>query len=516
MPPIDPLRRSLADLPEELIELIFQSTTSQSSLAAAALTSRQLHRIAQPILIKSVSIFVSSGGEFLKQLDNRRRFQQALMEQPDLASSVKTLKLFHFDPENNGLNFFQEFASSIAELLSSLPHPEVLDVPECLEYDPTPSPIIGTIDLWAYKFSEHYTPIFDWTHFTTPPPACFTWLKVLHVCIIPSFEGHLDPLFRLPNLEHLALHRLSIYDETISGNWSTIQDCPIKSLSLTKLHLDSWPDDNGNLLSTIATVLKHLQTLNITAVLGRGHASVALLAFKQRIPQLSTLEAYRNMEHVPEPRKLLLEDDQVHFQDQDLDDEDTVNGDLDDQDYYDQDLVNRLADEWRNDWLFSALISAPALKVLRFDVTDLHTPVSLKDVPGPLDWNTSMPNLAAYYRDEVFAYASEGAFEDCWNRVQIPLSPAAEEVYLHLRATDMRRYGIGLLHALTQLGRDLPASAPKLRRVGMVVKENNGERDTAVVWREMAGLFRGKGVVLWRVGAVRGFTSSFNQEVHTR
>lgn len=112
-----------------------------------------------------------------------------------------------------------------------------------------------------------------------------------------------------------------------------------------------------------------------------------------------------------------------------------------------------------------------------------------------------MLGLTTYYRDEVFAYASEGAFEDCWNRVQMPLPPAVEEVYLHLRATDMRRYGIGLLHALTQLGLDLPACAPKLRRVGMVVKENNEERDTGVVWREMAGLFRGKGVALWRAGA---------------
>lgn len=29
---------------------------------------------------------------------------------------------------------------------------------------------------------------------------CFTWLKVLHVCIIPGFGGRVDPLFRLPNL----------------------------------------------------------------------------------------------------------------------------------------------------------------------------------------------------------------------------------------------------------------------------------------------------------------------------
>lgn len=151
--------------------------------------------------------------------------------------------------------------------------------------------------------------------------------------------------------------------------------------------------------------------------------------------------------------------------------------------------------------MFTALDSAPALRVLRLDVTDLHTPASLKDVPGPLDWSASIPNLTNYYRDEVFAYASDGASDDCWNRVQIPLSPAVEEVYLHLRATDMRRFGIGLLHALTQLGLDLPASAPRLRRVGMVVKENIGEKDTGVVWREVAGFFRAKGVVLWRVGA---------------
>ena len=84
--------------------------------------------------------------------------------------------------------------------------------------------------------------------------------------------------------------------------------------------------------------------------------------------------------------------------------------------------------------------------------------------------------------------------------MQIPLSPAVEELYLHLRATDMRRFGIGLLYALTQLGLDLPTCAPRLRQVGMVIKENNSGQDTGVVWREMAGLFRGKGVVLWQVG----------------
>jgi len=104
MPLVDPLRRSLANLPEELIEHILQSITCQSSLTAAALTSRQLHRIAQPILNESVSIFVSRNGKPLKQYDNRRRFQQALMEQSDLASSVKTLKLFRKDAEVDQLS----------------------------------------------------------------------------------------------------------------------------------------------------------------------------------------------------------------------------------------------------------------------------------------------------------------------------------------------------------------------------------------------------------------------------
>jgi hypothetical protein len=278
------------------------------------------------------------------------------------------------------------------------------------------------------------------------------------------------------------------YDST-DDSWLTIKDRTIKTLSLTNLDVEMWPDGATNLLLTMATILKHLQTLDITAV-NRGHATLALSAFKQRIPQLQTLEAYQNIEDPPERRRETFE-----YKDDDEDE------DEDEQDEYAQDLANRLADEWRNDWMFIALDSAPALRVLRLDVTDLHTPASLKDVPGPLDWSASMPNLTNYYRDEVFAYASDGASDDCWNRVQIPLSPAVEEVYLHLRATDMRRFGIGLLHALTQLGLDLPASAPRLRRVGMVVKENIGEKDTGVVWREVAGFFRAKGVVLWRVGA---------------
>jgi hypothetical protein len=499
---MDPLRRSLAHLPEELIELTLRYITCQSSLAAAALTSRQLHRIAQPILIESVSIFVSPNRRVLKQYDNRRRFQQALIDQPDLASSVKTLKLFRFDvkvsdrqetPENNGLFFMGELNSLILVLLSSLPRLEVLDASEYLQHTLGHNPIMWAIDLWLKTSCANYTPVFPDYLSLAVPPVRFTWLKVLDVSIVYYYsDRYFVPLFRLPNLEHLGLHHLTIRDEdwVVDRGWRAIEDCPIKSLSLTSLHIKSWPDldiiprptDDRSLLHLMATILKRLQTLDITAV-DRGHATLALKAFRQRIPQLQTLEAYRNINHAPEQWGIDLEDPD----EQDLDDE--------------EDLMNRLADEWRNDWLFPALDSAPALNVLRFDVTDLHIPVSLKGFPGPLDWNTSMPNLAAYYRDEVYAYASEATFDDCWNRVQIPLSPAVEEVYLHLQATDMRRYGIGLLHALTQLGLDLPASAPKLRRVEMVVKENNGERDTGVVWREFAGLFRGKGVVLWRVGA---------------
>jgi hypothetical protein len=518
---MDPLWRSLADLPEELIELTLRSITCQSSLAAAALTSRQLHRIAQPILIESVSIFVSPNRKILKQYDNRRRFQQALMEQPDLASSVKTLKLFRFDakvsyrqetPENNGRFFMGELNSLIPVLLSSLPHLEVLDASEYLQHRLSHSPIMWAIDLWLKTSYENYTPIFTEYLSLAPPPVRFTRLKVLDVSMVYyCSNSYFVPLFRLPNLEHLGLHHLTIRDDdwVVDRCWRAIEDCPIKSLSLTNLHIISWtnlhiiprPNDDRNLLHTMATILKHLQTLDITAV-DRGHATLALNAFKQRIPQLQTLEAYRNIDHPPEQRGIVLEDqDEQDLDDKDADDADADDEGTDDEDLDNQDLINRLADEWRNDWLFPALASAPALKVLRLDVTDLHIPVSLKEVPGPLDWNTSMPNLAAYYRNEVYAYASEGAFEDCWNRMQIPLSPAVEEVYLHLRATDMRRYGIGLLHALTQLGLDLPASAPKLRRVGMVVRENNEERDTGAVWREMAGLFRGKGAVFWRVGA---------------
>lgn len=488
-----PLRRSLADLPEELIELILQSITCQSSLAAAALTSRQLHRIAQPILIESVSIVVSADGELSGHHDNRRRFRKALMEQPDLASSVKTLKLFQFDPDDpaaedsrhNGCLYLQDLANIIAPLLNSLPNLEVLDVSECLEHDIIPGSILGVIDLWAHQVCEHYTPNFFCLRTPAPPPACFTCLKVLHVSMLRCVE-YLNPLFRLPNLEHLGLHDLTTSNGAIfrKSNWPTTQDCPIKVLSLTNLHLEGWHDEDSNyLLYAMATVLKHLQTLNITA-LSRGHAFVALLAFKQCIPQLSTLEVHQNMEHPPEPPKKVLEDDD----------------DLDDQDDDEQNLANLLADERRNDWLFPALASAPALKVLHLDVTELHTPASLAYVPDLLDWSTSMPNLTNYYDSEVYPYASNGDFEDCWNRVQIPLSPAVEELYLHLRATDMRRFGIGLLYALTQLGLDLPTCAPRLRQVGMVIKENNSGQDTGVVWREMAGLFRGKGVVLWQVG----------------
>lgn len=499
MPPVDPLRRSLANLPEELIEHILQSITCQSSLTAAALTSRQLHRITQPILNESVSIFVSRNGKPLKQYDNRRRFQQALMEQSDLASSVKTLKLFRKDAEvdqllmdlgDNYCCILGDVASSIPGLLSSLEHLEVLDASEYFEHEFNHSPIMQSIDLWANTACGNYTPMFDWHRLPIDPPLCFFRLKVLHVSPILNCEGDLDLLFRLPNLEYLGLHRLSLleYDST-DDSWLTIKDRTIKTLSLTNLDVEMWPDDATNLLLTMSTILKHLQTLNITAV-NHGHATLALSAFKQRIPQLQTLEAYQNIEDPPERRRETFE-----YKDDDEDE------DEDEQDEYAQDLANRLADEWRNDWMFTALDSAPALRVLRLDVTDLHTPASLKDVPGPLDWSASIPNLTNYYRDEVFAYASDGASDDCWNRVQIPLSPAVEEVYLHLRATDMRRFGIGLLHALTQLGLDLPASAPRLRRVGMVVKENIGEKDTGVVWREVAGFFRAKGVVLWRVGA---------------
>lgn len=492
MPPNNPLWRSLADLPEELIELTLRSITCQSSLAAAALTSRQLYRIAQPILIGLVSIFASDDGKPLEQYDNRRRFQQALMDQPDLASSVKTLKLFRFDVEdarmeayeNNGGYILQEVASSIPALLNSLPHLEVLDASEYLERCLCQSPIIPTIDLWLHTFCQNYMSMFGRPLVSIPPPVCFTRLKVLHVSVILYSEWNLYPLFRLPNLEHLGLHRLTVWEDFDGrADWLrvTSEDCPIKTLSLTNLRLESWPEEDSNLLYAIADVLKHLQTLNITTV-NRGHATLALKAFKQRIPQLQTIEAYQNIKDPSELRRIEFENEL-------------------ERDFHERHLANLLADEWRNDWLFSALASAPTLKVLHLNVTDLHTPVSLKDVPGPLDWRASMPNLANYYRDEVFAYASEGDFEDCWNRIQIPLSPAVEEVYLHLRATDMRRYGIGLLHALTQLGLNLPAGAPRLRRVGMVVKENNGERDMEVVWREMAGLLRRKGVVLWRIGA---------------
>lgn len=493
MPPDNPPRRSLADLPEELIELTLRSITCQSSLAAAALTSRQLYRIAQPILTESVSIFASDDDKPLAQYDNRRRFQQALMDQPDLASSVKTLKLFRFGAEiatmgafaNGGFHMWpQEVASSIPALLNSLPHLEVLDASEYLERSLRRCPIILTIDLWLYKFCQNYMPMFGWPLVSTPPPVCFTRLKVLHVSVILYSEWDLYPLFRLPNLEHLGLHRLTIWDDfdgRVDWQWVSSEDCPIKTLSLTNLHLEMWPEDDNNQLYTIAGVLKHLQTLNITAV-NRGHATLALNAFEQRIPQLQTLEAYQNIKDPPELRRI---EHETEFE----------------RNFHERHLANLLTDEWRNDWLFSALASAPTLKVLHLDVADLHTPASLKDVPGPVDWSASMPALTTYYRDEVYAYASEGDFEDCSNRIQIPLSPAVEEVYLHLRATDMRRYGIGLLHALTQLGLDLPAAAPRLRRVGMVVKENNEERDTEIVWSEMGELFRQKGVVLWRVGA---------------
>lgn len=89
--------KGLNGLPEELIEHIFKQLQSQASLAAVSATSREFHRIVEPILYNDVTLVVSSRTEddtvVPAKHETTRAFLRTIAARPHLRRYVKTLKI---------------------------------------------------------------------------------------------------------------------------------------------------------------------------------------------------------------------------------------------------------------------------------------------------------------------------------------------------------------------------------------------------------------------------------------
>ncbi|KAF3003679.1 hypothetical protein E8E13_008615 [Curvularia kusanoi] len=502
----DPIRRRLDNLAEELINDILQCVSSKASLAAVSLTSRKLHRIVEPILYDNISLFVSydgrpfqvppdyPNGTFAKlysvrgkewneanrsslQHDNIRRFRRAIQDRPVLASYVKTLKISRLDRTvtltgccNQTRHPLPSPGDSmdqnpVPKLLCRLPSLKSLDTSQYLRCSTQWCPVIYSINPLQYGLDRG-------------PPPDFTWLKDVQIhCGSGHPASDLEPLFRLPNLKDLGLHKTGnfiAFDSSEMASWLSIKNCPIETLSLINCHLFWWHEE-GKLASNpyyiFSAVAKRLENLHITSNQPR-HAPLILSAFKRRIPQLQTLEISRNLEHPPNNYLKM---------------------------HYSPVLKAHLSDIWRNQWILSALQDASDLRTLHLDVTDFGTPISLQNLLISQRDTQLPPHAWAYFVRHVLPYISAA---DGFMQAQLPVSPVMEELVLHFQSTDMQRFGLGLVYALTCLARSMPTAAPQLKRVVIVVEKRVSKRRRnmfqhgKVIWRELGHLLRRVGVEL--------------------
>lgn len=250
--------KGLNDLPEELIEHIFKQLQSQASLAAVSATSREFHRIVEPILYNNVTLVVSSRTEddtvVPAKHETTRAFLRTIAARPHLRRYVKTLKITSNGKEDFVLSLKRDIVrirsrstpalrtpgtpmgssgrtmvpySGVQKLLLLLSNLEVFNAAKYSNSE-FPNSIKETTDtriIISLK-SDIITPL-------------VANLKHVELGYHTTMVLDLHAVLKMPNLEHLVIHGWVIRGggpyigiRPHMDNWLRIEDCRLTTLSL--------------------------------------------------------------------------------------------------------------------------------------------------------------------------------------------------------------------------------------------------------------------------------------------